>query len=190
LIKQASSINASLDPLDLLYEYYPRDSGLTRILIRHSEQVRDRALEAADKVPHLKPDKAFIAQAAMLHDIGIGRTSAAKIGCRGKVPYICHGVIGRCLLEKHGLHAHALVCERHVGVGITVAEIKARNLPLPCRDMQPVSIEEIIICYADKFFSKTNGGTVHSVAAVTAELARFGVDKVDRFLKWHRLFSG
>ena len=49
---------------------------------------------------------------------------------------------------------HALVCERHIGVGITADEIKRHHLPLPERDMLPLSLEEQIICFADKFFSK------------------------------------
>ncbi len=179
-----------MNPLDILFEYYPRGSQLADTLIRHSEQVRDKALEAAEKVPQRHPDKTFIAQAAMLHDIGISQTASAKIGCRGSAPYICHGIIGREILEQHGLHPHALICERHVGVGITKHDIKAQNLPLPHRDMVPVSIEEIIVCYADKFFSKTNGGTAHSLEAVIAELERFGTDKVKRFMTWHRLFVG
>jgi uncharacterized protein len=179
-----------MDPTEILFEHYPPDSPLTRTLLRHSEQVRGKALEVARKVAHLKPDRTFIAEAAMLHDIGIYRTAAAALGCRGDAPYIRHGIIGRRILEEHGLTRHALVCERHVGVGISRREIRERNLPLPPRDMLPASLEEIIICYADKFFSKTNGGTPHSPEAIVAELQPFGRDQVDRFLEWHRLFTG
>ena len=178
-----------MNPLDILNRHYDPGAQLTETLLRHSEKVRDKALVIAEKVPHLYPDKAFIAEAAMLHDIGICQTASAKLGCQGKSPYICHGILGRQILEAHGLFAHALVCERHVGVGITVADIVSQNLPLPHRDMQPIRIEEIIVCYADKFFSKTNGGTCHSVERVIAGLVRFGADKVQRFMQWHRLFA-
>ena len=47
-----------------------------------------------------------------------------------------------------------LVSERHTGAGITLENIVANNLPLPKREMVPVTIEEIIICFADKFHSK------------------------------------
>jgi uncharacterized protein len=76
-----------------------------------------------------------------------------------------------------------------VGAGISRGEICDRNLPLPRRDMLPTSLEEIIICYADKFFSKTNGGTHHSPETVIAELQTFGQQQVDRFIGWHRLFA-
>jgi uncharacterized protein len=179
-----------MDPTDILFEHYPPDAPLTRTLLRHSEQVRDKALGVARKVAHLNPDMAFIAEAAMLHDIGIYRTAAGSLGCRGDAPYIRHGIIGRRILEEYDLGRHALVCERHVGVGISRQEILDRNLPLPPRDMLPDSPEEIIICYADKFFSKTNGGTPHSPEAIIAELRFFGREQVNRFLEWHRLFAG
>jgi uncharacterized protein len=175
---------------DIIYRFYPPGDPLTATLLRHSTQVRDRALEAAAKVAHLRPNLQLIAEAAMVHDIGIYQTTSAKLGCRGSRPYICHGIIGRQLLESLGQHAHALVCERHVGVGISRQDIEEQGLPLPHRDMLPVTIEEILICYADKFFSKTNGGREHPLQEVLADLNRFGADKADRFMTWHRLISG
>ena len=93
-------------------------------------------------------------EAAMLHDIGIFLTHAPSLGCNGPHPYLKHGHLGCKLLEKEGLPKHALVCERHVGVGITRKDVLDHKLPLPAKDMLPLSLEEKIICYADKFFSK------------------------------------
>jgi hypothetical protein len=61
--------------------------------------------------------------------------------------------------QKKGHPELALVCERHIGVGISIAEIQHHNLPLPSRDMIPVSIEEQLICYSDKFFSKNGNAS-------------------------------
>ena len=94
----------------------------------------------------------------MLHDIGIFMTRTPELGCHGKHPYICHGILGSDLLKKEGQPELALVCERHVGVGISKADIHRHRLQLPKRDMIPVSIEEQIVCYADKFFSKNGNG--------------------------------
>jgi uncharacterized protein len=178
-----------MTPLDIIFDHYDEGSALADALIRHSEQVRDMALTLAGNVPHLHPDLGFIAEAALLHDIGIYRTAAAKIGCHGRDPYICHGVIGREILEAYGWTDHALVCERHVGVGITVEDIQTQGLPLPERDMVPTTIEEIIICYADEFFSKTNGGREHSLYQVIDSLTRYGQDKVVRFKSWQELLD-
>jgi uncharacterized protein len=99
--------------------------------------------------------------------------------------------LGRALLEAEGLKRHALVCERHVGVGITRRDIRGQRLPLPTRDMLPVTIEEQIICYADKFFSKNGAGShkEKTVSEILQKLARYGKDKVERFKKWVDLFE-
>lgn len=182
--------DVNMAPHDIIFEHYTKGSRPAEILIRHSELVRDKALAVSEKVPHLKPDQTFIAEAAMLHDIGILQTETPEIGCHGVHPYIRHGVIGRQMLEQHGLDVHAMVCERHVGVGLSASEIESQQLPLPKRDMLPTSIEEIIICYADKFFSKTNGDRPHPLKKVIAGLECHGPDNVSRFMRWHNLLVG
>jgi uncharacterized protein len=139
---------------DLIDAHYRTDPDLRTRLIRHSRAVADKALSIARSLDRLELDLVFIEEAAMLHDIGIYRTKAPKIGCYGSAPYIRHGVLGREILDKAGMPQHALVCERHVGAGITAAEIKAGRLPLPIRDMVPLSSEEKIICLADTLFSR------------------------------------
>lgn len=178
------------EPLRIIQKYYDPACELYRFLVEHGEAVARKALEAAEKVRHLNPDRKFIVEAAMLHDIGIFLTYLPEIGCTGDKPYICHGYLGREILEKEGLPEHALVCERHVGTGITKEEIIARNLTLPRRDMVPVSLEEQIICFADKFFSKNRGALRRekTVDEVKRELARLGPDKVARFEEWLKLF--
>jgi uncharacterized protein len=172
-----------MDPIPMLRKYYPPDSRAYDILIRHSTLVTEKALETANKVAHLKPDIAFIREAAMLHDIGIFRTHAPDIGCNGPEPYIRHGVLGRQILEKEGLFRHALVCERHIGVGITAAEIRKARLPLPERDMLPISLEEQIICFADKFFSKNPDTLEHekTLDSIIQLLHHHGESQVERF---------
>lgn len=146
------------NPLEILRKFYPENLPVYRILIDHSRAVAHKALAIAAHVSHLHPDTLFIEEAALLHDIGIFLTHAPEIGCFGSREYICHGYLGRELLEKEGLKRHALVSERHIGAGITLREIRVKNLPLPHRNMLPLSLEEKIICYADKFFSKHRTG--------------------------------
>ncbi|HIE12867.1 MAG TPA: HD domain-containing protein [Desulfotomaculum sp.] len=179
-----------VDPLAIISKYYDPESELHGILVTHSRMVAKKALEAARAVEHLNPDLRFIEEAAMLHDIGIFRVSFPKIGCRGSSPYICHGVLGREILEREGLPRHALVCERHIGTGITRADVEKRDLPLPKRDMVPVSIEEQIICFADKFFSKDKDSLVkeRSIDEIKRSLAVLGAEKVRRFEEWITIF--
>ncbi|HMA85124.1 MAG TPA: HD domain-containing protein [Desulfosalsimonadaceae bacterium] len=181
-----------IQPIDVISEFYPPGSKLRETLLIHSRAVADRALAIAGRLAHLRPDFAFIREAALLHDIGVYLTNAPSIGCAGKYPYICHGFLGREILEEKGLFRHALVCERHVGVGLTAAEIRSENLPLPEHDMRPVSLEEEIICYADNFFSKKPhlNGRPLAFDSVVENVATYGPGKVDRLLEWAARFEG
>ena len=180
-----------MDPIDIISKYYTPGSKLFDIVVNHGRQVAKKALDAADRVPHLKCDRIFIKEASMLHDIGIFLTDWQKLGCTGKKPYVCHGYLGRELLEKNQMPNHGVVCERHVGLGITKEEIIVHNLPLPKRDMCPVSMEEQIICYADKFFSKTGklNPQKKPVKRVLKRLEKYGPDKVLLFQSWVDLFN-
>lgn len=179
-----------MNPVELIDKYY-KDSPIAKdILIKHSRLVADKAVEIAKKI-HDKVDEGFIYEAAMLHDIGIFYTNAKDIGCNGDKPYICHGFLGRELLDKEGLKKHALVCERHTGAGLTIEEIQLKNLPLPKREMIPITLEEMIICYADKFFSK-NPKKIHvekSYSSVEKMMQGYGDYHINKFREWHKRFN-
>lgn len=165
-----------------------KGSNLYNLLVRHSEQVANKARDII-ATNGIIADEDFIYEAAMLHDIGIFKTHAPSIFCTGSEKYIRHGIIGRELLESMGYDRHALVCERHTGSGITKEEIIAENLPLPHRDMLPLTVEEKLICYADKFFSKTNPDVEKPLVQIRRELAPFGYGASERFESMHSMFS-
>lgn len=173
----------NLDPINLIQKYYDKESKLYDILIQHSQTVTKKAVEIATNIPHLNPNINFIKEAAMLHDIGIFLTNLQKIQCFGENPYISHGHLGRKILESEGYPLHALVCERHVGVGISIQDIESQKLPIPKRSMLPLSIEEKIICIADKFFTKkeTELSKEQDIDKVKKGLEKFGPDKSQRF---------
>ena len=154
----------------------------------HSRSVADKAIAIANAHPELKIDKQFVEEAAMLHDIGIFRTNAPGIQCFGTEPYICHGTIGAQLMREEGFPLHALVCERHTGAGLSLMEIERQNLPVPHHDMLPLSLEEKLICFADKFFSKTHLEKEKSLEQARLSLVKFGEEGVARFDAWASLF--
>jgi uncharacterized protein len=175
-----------MDAEEILSRYYDPSSRIFDILVTHSRCVAEKAVRTAEKIPELRPDLQFIAEAAMLHDIGIIRTNTPKLDCHGEFPYVCHGFLGREMLEEIGLARHALVAERHTGTGITVSDIVERDLGLPIRDMVPMTIEEEIICYADKFFSKNHGQVSRekTMGEVLRYLSKFGEKQVKTFTAW------
>ena len=173
----------------LIDKYYPEDNELRHILINHSQSVARKALQIVSSHSELHLDAQFVEEAAMLHDLGIFRTDAPGIQCFGSEPYICHGRLGAEILRKEGYERHARVCERHTGAGITCKEIIAQGLPLPHQDFLPETMEEKVICYADKFFSKTHLDREKSIEKAEKSLAKFGEDGVMRFREWERMFE-
>jgi uncharacterized protein len=169
--------------IHILQKHYDKKSKLYEILIEHSTAVMKKSLEIAQNYGIEKVDYEFIREAAMLHDIGIYLTNAPVINCFGNKPYICHGYLGREILEKEGLPKHALVCERHSGVGINLQDIFEKRLPLPKRDLLPISKEEKIICIADKFFSKlqSNLGKEKELTEVRNSIKKYGANKLEIF---------
>lgn len=178
----------TINPVEIIEKYYDPKSKLYKILITHSIQVRDKALEIAQKHPELGADCQFIAEAAMFHDIGIFLTNAPDIECYGTHAYIEHGYLGADIIRKEGLEKHALVCERHTGLGLSLERIVKQKLPIPQREMVPISIEEKIICYADKFFSKKRPKKELKVKKIVKKLNSYTPPQGRLFLEWHERF--
>ena len=176
-----------MKPLDLINKYC-LDEKQRHILLVHSQAVANKALEIARQHPEWDADELFIEEAALLHDIGIVHVNAPAIECYGMTPYICHGILGAEILRNEGFERHALVCERHTGTGLTLQQIIEQELPLPHRDMQPLSIEEQIICFADKFFSKTRLDTEKTIEQARRSLEKFGDEGLKKFDAWCEMF--
>lgn len=161
------------------------------ILMIHGRMVAGKALEVCGHLNASEEVRKLVLEASYLHDIGVCLTDAPDIYCTGSEPYIRHGVLGREMLEAEGLTLHALICERHTGVGLTVEDVLSQNLPLPSRDMRPHSLSERIICFSDLFFSKNPERLEQekSVEKVRKGLSRFGEDKVAIFDGWLAEFA-
>lgn len=173
----------------IIDKYYEGQEVLKQLLLRHSRQVADKAMEVLDRHPEIEADRTFVYEAAMLHDIGVLKTDAPGIGCHGTHPYICHGMLGAEILRAESLPKHARVAERHTGTGLTRATILSQGLPLPADDFSPETIEEQIVCYADKFFSKSHPERVKTVEQVRMMLSKFPDANLERWDRWVELFS-
>lgn len=162
-----------------------------RIVLEHSRLVARFALDVSAHLGLSVSDIQFIEEAALLHDIGVSQVNAPELSLKGEHPYILHGVLGRAILEKEGYPEHALICERHTGVGLTVEDIMKQNLPLPHRDMCPVSLHEQIICFTDLFYSKNPARLSDRKTAeqVRKSLRVFGEDKIQIFDGWLKRFA-
>ncbi len=200
-----------IDYQGIIDYYYPEAKvpELRHILLKHSEAVARKAVEIVDAHPEFGADRDFVFAAAMLHDIGIIRCDAPGIFCYGSEPYLKHGVIGAAMLtqaplqlppsgggkgllptksntnspsrgemsqsDREGVGALARVCARHTGTGLP--------------GLEPETWEEKIICYADKFFSKTKLDREKTYEEARQSLIKFGEEGVRKFEEWHRLFA-
>jgi len=181
-----------LDALSLLKKYFTGNRNAFEIVLEHSTMVTEKAVAIARDFSNPSIDLRLVEEAALLHDIGVSRTNSPRIGCHGASPYICHGILGREILESEGFPFHALVCERHIGVGIGVKDIVQQQLPLPKRDMIPITLEEKIVCFADLFYSKRPGmlRTEKRPDDIRTGLRKHGVHKVAIFETWFKEFLG
>ena len=178
-----------MDVKSIIDKFYPCENELKDIYMVHAEAVAAFALELAGRHEELAIDKDFVYEAAMLHDIGIFLTDAPRIYCFGKEEYLCHGYLGAQLLRSLGLERHARVCERHTGTGLTKEVIRLNGWNLPQEDFLPETLEEQLICFADKFFSKTK--FLHrprTFEQVVESMRKISDESVQKVEAWAKLF--
>ena len=182
---------------EIFDRFYPERDSLRENLSLHCRQVRGKALEILDALPpeeRAKLDNDTVVCGALLHDVGIRLCHAPDIGCFGESPYLCHGLLGAEMLREYGrehgldLEKFARICERHTGSGLTSSEIEKASLPLPARDFLPETLEEKLVCLADKFFSKSGNMKEKSPEKVYKSMAKFGRDPLKRFEALCELF--
>ncbi len=111
--------------------------NIQKNVFEHCLTVSLYSVEVAEKIRAQghEVDVGFVEVGGLIHDIGRARTQG-----------ILHGVEGAKILAKHPRLAR--VCECHIGGGITKDD--AEKLGLPPKDYLPHTLEEKIICYADK----------------------------------------
>ncbi len=173
----------------IIQKYYNGNPELLKILLKHSKAVADKAIAIAEAHPELPIDRQFLLEAAMVHDIGIIKTNAPDIQCFGTEPYIRHGVLGAEMMRAEGYPLHARVCERHTGAGLSLKEIEEQSLPLPHEDLLPETLEEKLICYADKFFSKTRLDREKTLEQAERSVAKHGEEGLRRFKEMEEIFG-
>ncbi|MDE6417179.1 MAG: HD domain-containing protein [Duncaniella sp.] len=174
---------------EIIDMHYPVGTRRRDIYLHHCRQVAEKALEISRR-KNLPLDRDKVEAAAMLHDIGIFLTDAPSIDCHGEAPYIAHGILGAKLLREAGFSDEiCAVAEHHTGAGITAEEVAAQRLPLPVKDYMPQSLLERLICYADKFYSKSGKMQEKPLTAVRASLLKISAETLSRFDALDREFN-
>lgn len=169
-----------------LLKKYSLEDEYYKIVLKHGLAVLGKSIEIINKKElYDKVDFNLIISGALLHDIGafefMGNFDKKQID------YLKHGIIGGKILRSEGLRKEALIAERHIGAGLSKKYIIKNNLPLPEKDFLPIALEEKIICYADKFHSKS--GKTDNLESIKKEMKGFGAEPLKRFLKLERMFG-
>ncbi|MHA1241665.1 MAG: HDIG domain-containing metalloprotein [Promethearchaeota archaeon] len=110
---------------------------------RHSLKVCEKALELAEKITKYNINIELVEIGALLHDIGRAKTHGFK-----------HAIIGGKLLRERGFPKElARICETHILGGLDKEDAKQEGLPEI--EYLPITLEEKIICLADKHIAGT-----------------------------------
>ncbi len=107
----------------------------------HSHAVAKKALEIAERITKVKLDIDLIEIGALLHDIGRTRTHGFDHGIQG----------GKILRERGFPESIVRICERHILGGLDKDD--AREVGLPIKNYLPETMEEKIVCLADKYMT-------------------------------------
>lgn len=113
-----------------------KSAGCSIEVLKHCKLVSAKAFELAVKISkHAKIDTELCRVGGLIHDIG-----------RAKSYSVDHGVIGAEMLKNHPELAR--IAESHIGGGIDIEE--AERIGIPIKDYAPITLEEKVVCYADK----------------------------------------
>ncbi|MEM2089365.1 MAG: HDIG domain-containing protein [Thermoproteota archaeon] len=117
-----------------------REEGVNNSVMKHVAKVAEVAKDLTGKIKAkgYVVDEELITAGALLHDVG-----------RAVTHDVSHGVIGGQIIRRRNLGEKlARIVERHVGGGISDEE--AADLNLGPLNLTPETLEEKIVCYADK----------------------------------------
>ena len=135
-------------------------------IVRHCQAVAMAAKIIAEELQRRGRalDMRAVVAGALLHDLGRSRTQTVR-----------HGVEGAMMLENEGVDREVVeIVRRHVGAGISPEE--ARKLGLPDFDYIPSTLEERIVCFADKMVdaekARPFGEEVHRFTAKSHDVGR------------------
>ena len=68
-------------------------------------------------------------------------------------------------------------------------QIVREQLPIPLQDYTPRTLEERLICYADKFYSKTKLGQDKPMSKIRQHMWKYGSAAVSRFDEMQQFFE-
>lgn len=151
----------------------------SRKVTEHCKTVASLAVQIAKtcKEKGLNVDAQLVEIAALLHDIGRSRTHTVD-----------HVIVGAEIARKLGLPSSIVsIIECHAGGGIDIDE--AKRLGWPIKSYLPQTLEEKIVCYADKLIEgKRRVQIERTISKFSKDLGK-AHPSLGRIAKLHEEFS-
>lgn len=121
-----------------------RSLGIPRNILQHTSAVSQLTTRIGKSIQQVPVDLEVVEIGAILHDVGRCKTHGLE-----------HAMAGGEILRAEGFDARlARIAETHVLGGLTKADtIQAGLPPRYQHDYLPTTVEEKIVCYADKRYS-------------------------------------
>jgi uncharacterized protein len=140
---------------DLHKKYAPNDQEL-ELVLTHCQVVAEIAVWAAKQTDE-EVDLPTLETACLLHDIGsYPFRGASTLDKSFKNSYPLHALLGAKILKDEGFPEEVYnIVETHVLLGVTAEEIEKMGWAMPVKDYEPTTIEGELLCFADRFHSKT-----------------------------------
>ena len=177
----------------LLHQKYAATPMLLDLIWTHCNIIAEVATDLLDRGTFDKSElpRELVIQACLLHDIG-------TYACSGfewipnqppsTKPYIQHGIIGAWLLQQEGYHQHvvqAAYC--HIGVGLSVEDIRSHGISLPEHDFTPHTPLQRFMTYVSKFHSKAP--KFRTGQQIQESLAKFSQEKANAFAELATIYG-
>ena len=184
------SKESGINPIQLLDKYYKDYAKLKEVLLAHGKSIYEMSKEISSLHPEYHINLPFMYEASYLHDIGIYKTNVNKIGCFGTEVYLMHGIIGGEIMRKEGYLDLAHACERHTGSGLDSNDLKKIGYEPPEKRIYiPQTIEEKLLCYCDKFFSKSDVTIKFTKQDILTKRSKYGDNVLQRMNDLFTLFK-
>jgi len=139
--------------------------NVSKIAVRMARQLKDKGHDV---------DVELVEIGSILHDIGRSKTHDTD-----------HGAVGGEMVRQLGIaEPLARIVDRHIGAGIP--EDEARALGLPEGVYVPETLEEKIVCYADKLIAGWREVDISVTVEDFAEKMGRGHPAIERLWSLHR----
>lgn len=138
-----------------LHQRYAPNTVVLQLVYEHCQIVAEIALWCVEH-KRLNVNKRILEASCLLHDIGTYALYSENDQSKNDHNYKQHAIFGAALVLEEGFDVRiASAIKTHVLMGLSKKEIVKNGFGMPHKDYLPETIEGRLLCYADRFHSKT-----------------------------------